>query len=342
MGTVREPLAKGTKGAPHLGPERPRVYSNLSLEEKDQYNADIRATNILLQRLPKDIYTVINHYTDAKDIWDNVKMLLEGSELTKEDQESQLVALDEEKLLFFAGGQANAIDEDVDEQPVQDLALNVDNVFQADDCDAFDSDVHDHDHYQDVVCEHHEEHAMHVNVQLNHVVDSHADYTSDSNMIPYDHSQRAYHSLKINLTMYPPNTPATLVLRVLPMKSQVKIHIFTLIQLFLKFDKTCKKRITPAGLTEGERGFKQTKECYLKEVIPFFKTLKDNFKGIQKALTKEIKEMKYVFEELEVEVAQNVIDRKLDEIEQKNLLIANDNLIAECLSKEEFSVETNC
>ncbi|GKE25141.1 hypothetical protein Tco_1436653 [Tanacetum coccineum] len=40
--------------------------------------------------LPKDIYTLINHYTDAKDIWDNVKMLLEGSELTKEDSESQL------------------------------------------------------------------------------------------------------------------------------------------------------------------------------------------------------------------------------------------------------------
>nr|GFA91265.1 hypothetical protein [Tanacetum cinerariifolium] len=32
-------------------------------------------------------------------------------------------------------------DEDVDEQPVQDLALNVDNVFQADDCDDFDSDI---------------------------------------------------------------------------------------------------------------------------------------------------------------------------------------------------------
>ncbi|GJV78286.1 hypothetical protein Tco_1509870 [Tanacetum coccineum] len=42
------------------------------------------------QGLPKDIYTLINHYTDAKDIWDNVKMLLEGSELTKEDRESQL------------------------------------------------------------------------------------------------------------------------------------------------------------------------------------------------------------------------------------------------------------
>nr|GEZ10374.1 integrase, catalytic region, zinc finger, CCHC-type, peptidase aspartic, catalytic [Tanacetum cinerariifolium] len=120
------------------------------------------------------------------------------------------------------GGQDNAIDEDVDEQLVQILALNVDNVFQADDCDAFDSDVNealmtqtmfmanlssidpvndeagpsydsdilsevqDLHHYQDVVCAHHEEHVIHDNVQLNHVVDSHADYTSDSNMILYD------------------------------------------------------------------------------------------------------------------------------------------------------------
>ncbi|GJW85229.1 hypothetical protein Tco_0158374 [Tanacetum coccineum] len=51
------------------------------------------------------------------------------------------VALDEEQLLFIAGGQDNVVDEDVDEQPVQDLALNVDNVFQPDDCDAFDFDV---------------------------------------------------------------------------------------------------------------------------------------------------------------------------------------------------------
>nr|GEZ01267.1 integrase, catalytic region, zinc finger, CCHC-type, peptidase aspartic, catalytic [Tanacetum cinerariifolium] len=35
----------------------------------------------------------------------------------------------------------NAFDDDVDEQHVRDLALNVDNVFQANDCDAFDSDV---------------------------------------------------------------------------------------------------------------------------------------------------------------------------------------------------------
>ncbi|GJW02969.1 hypothetical protein Tco_1561825 [Tanacetum coccineum] len=51
--------------------------------------------------------------------------------------------------------------------------------------------------------------------------------------------------------------------------------------------------------------------------------------------------MKDVFEELEAEVDQNVVDRKHDEIERKNLLIAHDNLIADCLSKEVFYVATN-
>ncbi|GKC47197.1 hypothetical protein Tco_1064919 [Tanacetum coccineum] len=108
-----------------------------------------------------------------------------------------------------------------------------------------------------------------------------------------------------------------------------------------KHEKTCKKRITPTSLTEGERGSEQTKYCYLTEVILFFKTLKEEFEGIQKALAKEIKEMKDIFEELEAEVDQNVVNRKHDEIEWKNLLIANDNLIADCLSKEVCYIATN-
>ncbi|GJV33551.1 hypothetical protein Tco_1393951 [Tanacetum coccineum] len=46
-------------------------------------------------------------------------------------------------------------------------------------------------------------------------------------------------------------------------------------------------------------------------------------------------------EELEAEVDQNVVNRKHNEIEQKNLLIANDNLIADCLSKKVFYIATN-
>ncbi|GJQ89183.1 hypothetical protein Tco_0000322 [Tanacetum coccineum] len=62
MGIFWETLAEGNEGALHLGPERPQVYSDLSPEDKERYNADIRATNILLK----------------------------GSKLTKEDHESQL------------------------------------------------------------------------------------------------------------------------------------------------------------------------------------------------------------------------------------------------------------
>ncbi|GJQ97117.1 hypothetical protein Tco_0008256 [Tanacetum coccineum] len=91
------------------------------------------------------------------------------------------------------------------------------------------------------------------------------------------------------LTVYPPNTPVKLVPRVLPTKSQVKINLYVLTQLFTEFDKTCKKRITPTGVTEGERGFEQTKRCYLTEVIPFFKTLKEHFARVQTALFKEVK-----------------------------------------------------
>ncbi|GJY47381.1 hypothetical protein Tco_0436444, partial [Tanacetum coccineum] len=90
LGTTRNTLGTTPEGGVLLGPERPRTYEDLSDTEKKRYNADVRATNIVLQGLPKDIYKLINHNIEAKAIWDNVKMLLAGSELTKEDRESQL------------------------------------------------------------------------------------------------------------------------------------------------------------------------------------------------------------------------------------------------------------
>ncbi|GJU91039.1 hypothetical protein Tco_1303462, partial [Tanacetum coccineum] len=51
--------------------------------------------------------------------------------------------------------------------------------------------------------------------------------------------------------------------------------------------------------------------------------------------------MKDIFEELEAEVDQNVVNRKHGEIEQKNLLIVNDNLIVDFLSKEVFYISTS-
>nr|GEW31262.1 hypothetical protein [Tanacetum cinerariifolium] len=219
------------------------------------------------------------------------------------------VALDEEQLLFLAGGQDHAIDED----PVYDEAGP-----------SYDSDIlseiaeitrrKTNDKMKDPEC-------------VNHRV----------KISPHDYSKENF------LATFTPQkqlTPEQIFWSqdLIKMKTEALKEQTTASK---QFDKTCKKRITPTGLTKKERGFEQTKECYLKEVIPFFKTLKEHFEGIQKALTKEIKEIKDVFEELEAEVAQNAIDRKHDEIERKNLLIVNANLIAKCLSKEVFYVAMN-
>ncbi|GKC02220.1 retrovirus-related pol polyprotein from transposon TNT 1-94 [Tanacetum coccineum] len=141
--------------------------------------------------------------------------------LLMQAQESGAV-LDEEQSLFLAGEQVTNVDDNVDDSPENDLALNVDHVFEADECDAFDSDVdegpitqtmfmtnltsedpiydeagtsydsntpsevHDHDTFVNHLDEYHEVHEMQTDEQNNYVVDSYTDYTSNSNTIPYD------------------------------------------------------------------------------------------------------------------------------------------------------------
>nr|GEV79384.1 copia protein [Tanacetum cinerariifolium] len=141
--------------------------------------------------------------------------------------------------------------------------------------------------------------------------------------------------------VYPPNTPAHLVHRTLPTKCKTVISIFVLNQLFVDFDKTCTKRITPTVITEGERGFKQTKRCYLTDFIPFFKLLKEHFESVQKTVVTEVKEMKEIFKSMEAEVDQNAIDLRSGEIERKNLVITNENLIAKCIAQDVFYTFTN-
>nr|GEY79585.1 hypothetical protein [Tanacetum cinerariifolium] len=103
------------------------------------------------------------------------------------------VTLEEEKLLFIAADDCDAFDPDVDEAPTAQTIFMAnlssaypfyDEAGPSYDLDVL-SEVHDYDHYQDAVCEHHEVHEKHDDVQPNYVVDFHTGYTSDSNMILY-------------------------------------------------------------------------------------------------------------------------------------------------------------
>ncbi|GJZ17911.1 retrovirus-related pol polyprotein from transposon TNT 1-94 [Tanacetum coccineum] len=568
LGTTRDTLGTTSEGGVLLGPERPRTYDDLNDDEKKRYDADVRATNIVLQGLPKDIYKLINHNIEAKAIWDNVKMLLAGSELTKEDRESQLydeferfrmlpgenineyyvrfhklvndmrnirmtmpniqlnskfvnnmspewdrfvtsVKLNKglketnheqlyaylkqhekhaaqdrliieritpstndplafvssvqpysqpsqsqshqyqsfttppqsqnvQSILYSQFAESSSLDtgytqtEEIlntiskqfalltqsfratlpqtnnqlrtssntrNQATIQDgfggmqnragnanagqgkpikcyncngirhIARNCTQpkrpqnsdylkdkmllmqaqengavldeeelLFLADECDAFDSDVDDEPTSQsmfmanlssagsaspqagpsnasilsevyilenaiDNSVTNLDEHEIHNEVQQANVIDSTSVDMGNSNVIPYEQ--------------------------------------YLSVDNISDFEKTCKKRITPTGITKGERGFEQTKRCYLTEVIPFFNLLKEHFDGVQKSLVTEVRAMKTVFENLEAEVDQNEIDLKSGKIEQKNLLITNENLIAECLSKDMFYTATD-
>ncbi|GJY30649.1 hypothetical protein Tco_0414144 [Tanacetum coccineum] len=51
---------------------RTKKYAELSAAEKIQADCDMKATNIILQGLPTDIYSLVNHHRVAKDLWERV------------------------------------------------------------------------------------------------------------------------------------------------------------------------------------------------------------------------------------------------------------------------------
>ncbi|GJR09178.1 hypothetical protein Tco_0791830 [Tanacetum coccineum] len=73
-----------------LASTKPRTYDDLTDKEKIHEECDIRSTNIVLQGLPPDVYNLVNHHTIAKEIWDRVKLLIEGAELSLQERELKL------------------------------------------------------------------------------------------------------------------------------------------------------------------------------------------------------------------------------------------------------------
>ncbi|GJW50237.1 hypothetical protein Tco_0091588 [Tanacetum coccineum] len=69
---------------------RTKKYAELSTTKKIQADCDIKATNIILQGLPSDIYSLVNHHRVAKDLWERIQLLMQGTSLTKQERECKL------------------------------------------------------------------------------------------------------------------------------------------------------------------------------------------------------------------------------------------------------------
>ncbi|GKC38228.1 hypothetical protein Tco_1050612 [Tanacetum coccineum] len=406
LGTTRDTLGTTPEGGVLLGPERPRTYEDLSDTEKKRYDADVRATNIVLQGLPKDIYKLINHNIEAKAIWDNVKMLLAGSELTKEDRESQ-------------ADECDAFDSDVDDEPTAQ------SIFMANLSSAGSANPQAGPSNASILSEVHilDEHEIHNEVQQANVIDSTSVDVGNSNVIPYEQylsvdnisvvpscASSALNDVCVSSDNYAfvPHDPIATELKIY--KEQVAIYEqrakFELTEREQRMDDQMRahnpfhlrqaKKAQPA-LYDGEELLKthhvpvnvpsSEEELELAETTRNKLHAKMNDSACvekrsidqAKRKAKELKAnapplyalppvtvyppntpvhlvprtlpttsqvniglaMKAVFENLEAEVDQNEIDLKSGEIERKNLLITNENLIVECLSKDVFYTTTD-
>ncbi|GJR98148.1 retrovirus-related pol polyprotein from transposon TNT 1-94 [Tanacetum coccineum] len=72
------------------GVTRPKEYTELTPAETIQADCDIKAINIILQGLPTKIYALVSQHRVAKDIWEKIRLLMQGTSLTKQERECKL------------------------------------------------------------------------------------------------------------------------------------------------------------------------------------------------------------------------------------------------------------
>nr|GEX24540.1 hypothetical protein [Tanacetum cinerariifolium] len=72
------------------GVTRLKKYSELSTTKAIQADCDVKATNIILQGLPPEVYALVSTHKVAKELWERIQMLMKGTSLTNQERECKL------------------------------------------------------------------------------------------------------------------------------------------------------------------------------------------------------------------------------------------------------------
>nr|GEV02468.1 hypothetical protein [Tanacetum cinerariifolium] len=147
---------------------RTKKYAELSATEKIHVDCDLKATNINLQGLPSDIYSLVNHHRVAKDLWEIIQLLKQAKKFFKAKTtsnysswngdsstslgETRIICCWDKVLLVEAQGNGKVLNEEelefladpgIAEGPVTQTVITHNATYQADDLDAYDSDCDD-------------------------------------------------------------------------------------------------------------------------------------------------------------------------------------------------------
>nr|GEV82450.1 ribonuclease H-like domain, reverse transcriptase, RNA-dependent DNA polymerase [Tanacetum cinerariifolium] len=69
---------------------RPKKYSELSAMETIQADCDVKATNIILQGLPLEVYALVSNHKVTKELWKRIQLLMQETSLTKQERDCKL------------------------------------------------------------------------------------------------------------------------------------------------------------------------------------------------------------------------------------------------------------
>ncbi|GKC56131.1 hypothetical protein Tco_1083729 [Tanacetum coccineum] len=72
------------------GVTRPRKYYELTPADEIQADCNVKATNIILQGLPPKVYALVSNHRIAKELWERIQLLMQGTSLMKHERECKL------------------------------------------------------------------------------------------------------------------------------------------------------------------------------------------------------------------------------------------------------------
>nr|GEW62560.1 hypothetical protein [Tanacetum cinerariifolium] len=264
-----------------------KKYAKLTEQEKLQDDSDVQETNIVLQGLPPDMYSIVNHCQAAKDIWDRGQSFVgtgtkgnatrfgrnnvagqvrvvkcynyqgEGHmarQCTQPKRPRNSAWFKEKTLLVQAHESGQVLDE-------EQLSFLTDPGI-------IESQVTQITILQNVVF---------------HTDDLDA-YDSDCDDIS---SSKAV--LMANLSSY---------------NSDILFEVM-------------KVKTTSDTITEGSWGFEHTKNVFLEEVIPFINSLRASFKDFNNGLHSKLNEVKMLFNQMKASAEQCSVDKKYFNIQKK-------------------------
>nr|GEZ67926.1 hypothetical protein [Tanacetum cinerariifolium] len=320
------------------GVKRLKKYSELSAAEAIQADCDVKATNIILQGLPPEVYALVSTHKVAKELWERIQMLMQEysppetglvvSVFQKGDDPidafnhmmSFLTAVvtsrypaTNNKLRTSSNPrqQATINNGRVTIQPIQGRQ----NFMSAGSSRPFTSGSGGAPGKQRIiVCYNCKDLGTAESSSNQNVITTNASYQADD-LDAYDLDCDKLNSTKIAL-----------------MASLSRYGSDNLAE----FDMVVKERTT--ATMKGTWGFKHTKACFRDDIISFVKALKELFASFDQCLIDEVTEVQNVFKQMELAVEQHCEEKNKFHNNMENFLQENDRPLTQALSVEIMNV----